>query len=266
MRRFTDENGWLYAVNRSNTKAVPFRCKPNQLFVRKEYYTEVDSDGSKNSRMELRLSQLESEISPILAKFMAAAEANKLPDLSRHQKSLWDKFFLLQYRRVPDLRDDDSWKNALEEYAQITSRLKKEFPHRVEEIEAFESDEEKIRMVNNAYVNMLDLPPGEPEKVLNRRGIILLRSARNKKFVIGSRPVIQMNMKNGRTLHDSYSEMWLPIASNLAIGVGTMWEKEKILDLENHSGMRYLNEAIARNSTSFASASLKLTQSIAMRC
>ncbi|GAB5489024.1 MAG: hypothetical protein Pars2KO_25940 [Parasphingorhabdus sp.] len=216
--------------------------------------------------MELRLSQLESEISPILAKFVDAAEANELPNLSVRQKKLWDKFLLLQYRRVPDLRDQDSWNNALDEYSWITNGLKNEFPHRRDEIELFESDQEKIRIINNAYVRMLDMPPGEPEKVLNRRGIILLRSAKSKKFVIGSRPVIQMNMNNGRTLHDNFSEMWLPISNNLAVGVGTMWEREKILDLEIHSGMRYLNEAIARDSSSFASASLKLTHSIAQKC
>lgn len=263
LRRFADSDGWLHAYNNSGARGRIFRCRPEQLFVRKEYYTEIDVHGSKDSRMEMRLSKLENDVSPILERFIEAAETSRLPRLSTTEKMIWDKFVLLQYRRVPDIRDEGSRKLAFDEYDRITQELKDRLPHKATEVEAFQTDEEKIRNVNNAYIRMLDLAPSEPEKVLNKRGLILLRAANAKKFVIGSRPVIQMNMKNGRTLHDNFSEMWLPTSSSLAIGVGTEWEPEKILDLDSHWGMRYINEAIARNSSSFASASPRLTESIA---
>ena len=259
LENFTDSDGWLHICNKSSLKAYRTRC--DKAFVRKHYYSETDSFGSRDSKMELYLAEIEGKIAPVLSKLIRSSKSSENPRLNSNEKALWDKFLLLQYRRVPDLRDAKSKKNALKNYEQITNRLKLKFPAKVSEIEKFETDSEKLRMIDNAYVKMLELRFGKAEKVLASRGIILLKSAQKKQFIIGSRPVIQMNMGDGKTLVDNFSEMWLPISSSLTVGVGTQWEKEKILEL-GHTGMRYFNEAIARNSSEFASASSKLTASL----
>jgi hypothetical protein len=72
-----------------------------------------------------------------------------------------------------------------------------------------------------------------------------------------------MAFRDGLSLMDEATEMWLPISSKVAIGVGPRDQRETIYYLDNHAAIRHLNLSIARQSTEFASRSMELTESIA---
>jgi len=96
------------------------------------------------------------------------------------------------------------------------------------------------------------------------RGIaILLITPPQKTIIIGSRPVVQLAFREGLQLTDEVTEMWLPISSKIAVGLGTKSEQEKIYRLADHAAIRHFNLSIARQSTEFASCSELLTKSIA---
>jgi hypothetical protein len=98
---------------------------------------------------------------------------------------------------------------------------------------------------------------------MQTRGVAVLSiTAPTKSLVIGSRPVVQMAFRDGLSLVDEATEMWLPISSKVAVGVGPRSEPETIYYLNNNAAIRHLNLSIARQSTEFASCSAKLTESI----
>ncbi len=263
LKRFADDEGWLHSFSKLDAVGAVRKTRPENLFIQSHYYSEVETDGSRDTRMEDWLSKLENSISPILDRIVDAVENDRLPNLSEIEKQIWTRFFITQWRRVPDLHDKTREDFATKEFDNVIERVKERFPNRNDEIASLNTKEQKARIIRNAYVRMLELPPSEPERIINERGIIYL-SARNsgKSFIIGSRPVIQMNFTQGRTLADHSSEMWLPIASKVAMGVGYQWEREKLMYLNDPRAMRYLNTSIARHSTSFASCSEKLTASL----
>lgn len=75
--------------------------------------------------------------------------------------------------------------------------------------------------------------------------------------------MVQLGFRDGLKLMDEATEMWLPISSRVAAGVGTRDAREIVYSLANHAAVRHLNIAIARQSTEFASRSPELTASIA---
>ncbi len=264
LKRFTDDEGWLHSYNKLDSEKTVRKARPDSIFVRSHYYSELETDGSRDATMENWLSKLEDSVSPVLDKVIEAVAHNRLPNLKAAEKHIWTRFFLTQWRRVPDLHDQTKDDFASQWFDGIIDSIKEEFPNRDSEINSLRTEEQKYRMIRNAYIRMLEIPPSEPERVINERGIVLLSICnKNKSFIIGSRPVIQMNFSQGRTLADYRSEMWLPISSKVAIGVGNPWEREKLLHLNDARTVRYLNTSIARSSTSFASCCGKLTASIA---
>jgi hypothetical protein len=264
IKRFTDSDGWLHGFNKRDVSPVVRKSRLDNVFVQGHYYSEVNADGSRDAETELWLAQLEDKIDQIFQKIIIAVERNQLPQLSCMEKQTWVKFFITQWRRVPDLHDETRVKFAAQEFDNVVDNVKSRFPDRVDEIETVISDTHKARIIRNAYIRMLSLPPSEPERVLMDRGIVYLSTyGTAKSFIIGSRPVIQMNFQQGKTLADSSSEMWLPISTNVALGVGDPWEQEKLMHLNDPRLVRHLNISIARASTSFASCSHKLTASLA---
>jgi hypothetical protein len=264
LKRFTDNDGWLHSFNKLDPTPAIRKSRPENLFVQKHYYSEVDADGARDVEMEQWLAGLEADIDPILDRMVCAIEKGSTPSLSSAEKNVWIRFFITQWRRVPDLHDETRADFAAREFDGVIERVKARFPDRNDEINSLESDEQKARIIRNAYIRMLQLPPSEPERILSARGVVFLSTHRtNKSFIIGSRPVIQMNFTQGKTLADHSSEMWLPISSKVAVGVGHQWEREKLLHLRDSWSVRHLNSSIAAKSNSFASCSEKLTASIA---
>ena len=263
LKRFTDQDGWLHFFNKDDPEPTVRRARPTNLFVQNHYYSEIASDGSRDTRIEHWLGKLENDAEPILSKIISSVERNKLPNLTANERFTWVRFFVTQWRRVPDLHDQTRNDFAAKEFDAVIGRVKNRFPNRETEIEALQTTEQKARIIRNAYARMLQNAPSEPERVVNERGIVFLSIDADKAFIIGSRPVIQMNFTQGQTLADHSSEMWLPISSKIAVGVGYQWEREKLLYLRDGRAIRHLNTAIAENSSSFASSCKKLTASIA---
>lgn len=100
--------------------------------------------------------------------------------------------------------------------------------------------------------------------MLERRGITILTVTRpNKRFIIGSRPVVKLT-KRGRTdLSDRNVEMWLPIAADVAVGAGRGDGGISLFHVDDGAVIRHLNLAIASQSRTIAASSATLVRSIA---
>ncbi len=258
-------NRWLHLYHKDFAEKGVRPTRIENAFVRSHLYSELNEDGSKDAAVELELSLIENKIDPVLSKIHLAALENRLPKLTQADHDIWNQFFLTQWKRSPDLKKavmTDS--QLLIELSDIHSYLRQRFPNRTPDIDAMDEPRRNARVIRNARVRSLRDRSPKVMRVLEKRGLSILRiRAPNKSFVIGGRPVIQLAFRPGRTLVDDDTEMWLPISSNVAVGVGRGGQRESLYFLDDAKPIRLLNAAIASQSSEFASCSAKLTASLA---
>ncbi len=262
LQNFTDDEGWLHWIEVRGAAEVR-RARPDTLFHANHLYSTIDDDGGKDPAVELILQQLEGDARPIISHLVEAARADQIPELSAAEARIWFSYFATQWRRTPETRavvaSDASVTAMLDD---IIADTKTRFPGRIDEIEALYTPELKARTVRNAWAKTLPQEGGEVEAVLAARGILTLRiRVPNKAFVIGSRPVVKITPQGHNDLRDPLCEMWLPIASDVAVGVGR--GATELLYLDNPKPIRQLNLSIAEQSGAIAAHSATLVRSLA---
>jgi hypothetical protein len=263
LKRFTDDDSWLHIFSKRTGSLR--RSRISNAFCEGHLYSEIDETGGKNPRVELELSWLENVIDPILSKFEEAARTGKPPRLNDADLLTWRYFFIVQWRRVPDLHQTVATDEESEaELHKILDELGQKYPNRAAELAAMRHPDEIRRTVRNARVSGVTEVSARVMNAMETRGLAVLAiTAPSKSLVIGSRPVVQLGFRDGLQLMDEATEMWLPISSKVAVGVGTRTERETIYFLRDHAAIRHLNLAVARQSTEFASRAPALIESIA---
>lgn len=262
---FTDPDGWLHWCRHREQPATIRRARPAELFHKNHLYSTLSESGIKDPAMEHALSVLESEAVGVVQSILGQARKDELPVLSPEQKRIWYLFFLMQWRRTPEnQRANTSDAEAQRMIEEILDRLRTAAPHRLAEIERLATPEAKARTVRNVRVQTLVQFSAEVMDVLERRGIGVLRITRpDKSFVIGSRPVVKLTMPGRTDLNDPAVEMWIPIASDMAVGVGQGNGAVSLHYLADERPIRQLNLAIASQSTTIAAGSPALVRSLA---
>jgi len=262
LKRFTDDSDWLHLFSKRNKRTRPTRIR--NAFCEGHLYSEELADGGKDSKVEHDLSWLEGVIGPILAKLEIAGGSGINPNLTAIELLTWRFFFVVQWRRVPDLHKtvttDEESSAILNE---ILDEMSVRFPDRSAEIFAFREPEAVRRTVRNARISGVAEVSDRVMDAISSRGLAILAiTAPTKALIVGSRPVIQLGFGDGLNLVDEATEMWLPISSKVAVGLGRRNQREIVYSLDDHAAIRRLNLAIARQSTEFASHSAALTSSI----
>ncbi|MGY4485597.1 hypothetical protein ACVWWR_004788 [Bradyrhizobium sp. LM3.2] len=191
---FTDSDGWLHWCRHRERPATIRRARPSELFHQNHLYSTLSQTGTKDPAMERALSLLESEAVGVVQSILVPTREGRLPVLSLEQKRLWYMFFLTQWRRTPETqRANVTDAEALRMVEEILDELRQAVPHRLDEIEALATPKAKARTLRNVRVQTLGEPSAEVMRVLERRGIAILRITQPKKsFIIGSRPVVKL--------------------------------------------------------------------------
>ena len=260
---FTDEGGWLHWCRREQPGVIR-RARPAELFHRNHLYSTVSESGIKDAAMERFLSVLESAAVHVIDAIARAARAGRCPELCADQRLIWRLFFLLQWRRAPETqRANTSDEEADRMVREILDRLRVEAPHMAEEIERFDTEEARTRTVRNVRVQTLIRFSAEVMGVLERRGMAVARLVRpGKALVVGSRPVVKLTSPGRTDLSDPGVEMWLPITSDVVVGVGRGDGGVSLHAIEDDRFVRHLNLAIARQSGTIAARSAALVRSV----
>lgn len=145
-----------------------------------------------------------------------------------------------------------------------TARLLRTHPERRAEIEALALPEKRAQMLKNVRVGALIDSGTQVPKVLASRGLALLTIPGAKRsFVLGSRPVVKMGIRGATDLNDERSEVWLPIAPDVAVGPGKRDQWEQIFPLTEAKPIRELNEATWSQSSMVVAKSPDLVRSLA---
>lgn len=262
---FTDRDGWLHWCRHSEDSATIRRARPSELFHQNHLYSTLSESGIKDPAMEFLLSAIETDAASVVTEILCEAREGRFPALSPAQKGIWYLFFLLQWRRTPEgQRSATSEAEALRMVDEILEELRTIAPNRLQEIETLSTAEAKARTVRNVRVRTLLAFSNEVMGVLERRGIAVLKVRdRRKSFIVGSRPVVKLSQSGRTHLDDPSVEMWLPIASDVAVGVGKGDGQVSLHYTLDEKPVRQLNLAIAKQSGTIAACSPALVRSIA---
>ncbi|MER9002552.1 DUF4238 domain-containing protein [Mesorhizobium sp. M0862] len=257
LRRFTDVKGRLAFYTKVAPAAGVIAGKPKGLFAENYLYTVEQADGSCDVELEKSFAKLEGETHSVLAMIASAARQDETPGLSVEQKRLLDQFFYMQWKRVPDMHAKSrTLQNADANIEELIDQLLEKHPDRANELQALRSPKEKARLAQGARVRAIATDVGQIMAVLDQRGLAIARTFEGM-FAIGSAPIVR---KRG-DLREPDSEAWLPIASDLAIGIGRGKGTEVLIDLSRDQVNRF-NQITAMQSTSFAAASRSLIEQL----
>lgn len=264
---FTDEQGWLHWCRQDGEDRKVRPTRPEAIFHKNHLYSIISADGEKDASIELGLSKLESDAGPVIQKVLASARTGQVPELGLDEKRIWYLFFSMQWRRSPELQKAvASEGDIIAMYDDALAELRKAAPHRRDEIDALDNEAARRRTVRNVRAESVAVFGSEVLPVLEQRGIAVVRITKSSKsFIVGSRPVVKLTNPGQTDLRDPAVEMWLPVASDVAIGVGDGKGGIVYAQVDDDRQIRHINVAIAMQSTIIAGRSPELIASLANR-
>lgn len=266
LRRFTNAQGQLYFFSKRFPEKGVLTSGPKKLFHERHLNTRYDKEGVKDVSVELAFAALEGQANRVIEKIVVAARNRLKPNLASNEKALWDLFFSYQWKRVPDLYrqtrifdDLDDW---LEEFlARYEATVR---PLSDDERQAMQDPDVRNRIKQNAKVDATVTPSQEVLRILDQKGLcIAIISKPTKSFVIGSYPIVKLTHPGRAHLADPTVEVWLPIASDIAITPALSAGTEKLVEIKEDRHIRKINEATFKQSTMIAGRSKALIQSLA---
>ncbi|QDD92926.1 Hypothetical protein HVIM_00173 [Roseomonas mucosa] len=259
IKNFSGPNGKLFYFEKHKYDKKIREKDPGQIFHREFYYASINKDGSRANILENRFSALESRATKIIDKILSSIREENLPNLRLEERDIVAQFFIYQLKRTPDFHEAIASEQDLHQrYKALVEELVKEGTATREAADAALYD--SGRSIINIKVAALGRMPDRPLDVLKKRGFIYKVANRNKRFIIGSNPVVRMA---DQSLLSPRNELWLPISHDIAIGPGNYRDTEKVLLLKEAASVRHLNVRIAAQSRSFAGYPLELIESLA---
>lgn len=262
LKNFTDENGLLWVYNKSNPHIR--RSTPDAVFYENDFNTYINKDGTKDTSLETFFAGLEGEANRLIQKICRAARAGQLPGLSKTERKTWDQFLYYQWKRSPDFLKSAGFERDFEGVlGEVLQDFEREFrPMTEDERSLVQNQTFKKDLKRSARVIALRDPGQIVQPALNQLGLAVGRILKpNKSFIIGTKPVTKLAPKNQSTLGDPEVEVWLPIASDIVVCMVPNGGLEMLAELDD-KGIRELNEAIFRESTTIASRSSALIASL----
>lgn len=265
LKNFSDKAGWLHGFDTRFPARGVFRSKPENIFVERHLYSLHGADGGRDPAGEVALGRLEDAVAPIVDRIIRAARERRRPRLTAEERATWDQFFIVQWSRTPDTRSDvvpdDMLKKIIEAAA---DDLLESYPERADEIGELRNPSKMAEMAHDARVYALFDDRPLSRAALARRGIAIVTPGNPKwSFAIGSRPVVKLGIPGATHIDDPRTEIWMPLAHDVAVGIGSFEEAETGLVLNSSKPVRELNAAVVLQSSAFATRSAALTQSLA---
>ena len=263
LRRFVDDNGRLHVFDRTRPERGVYATVPKNAFVHRDLNALINLDGTRNIRLEVWYSELEGAIAPLIDAMIETVCEGKTPLLTEETQRAWNTFVYHSHKRAHDAFDrlgltrnfEDQVRHKLERHELLTG------PVPTEVREAVLSKNAIQRILKNVSVNARSRGGNEIVDALQNRGLAFgVASSRRSSFVVGDHPLARM----GGTGHllDEFTELWLPIAPQVAVSPWGARNTAKLFHFNTHM-IRRVNELIVTNSNVVAGRSPKLIRSLA---
>ncbi len=257
LRRFADADGFLWFFNKRRNPPCIARAKPERLFVHNHVYSHIRDDGTRDASLEKDLAQIEGTIAPLLERLVKSARNLTNPNLTSQEHDLWDLFFYIQWKRLPqvygeiigDVREPiDMLISQLEDAGRVLTR---------EERAALTDPAWLETIRHNTLVDTVRSHDKEVMDVMRTTSFVLSVIADDSEsFVIGSSPIVPHQQDGSR-------ELLMPIAHDVAIGLGGSGrDRVTVRKLTNADTIRRLNTGICDQSNLVAGRSARLLCSL----
>ena len=236
----------LHSFDKNSSGKGIREISPRSFCFEENIYTRYGEDGTRDVSAEKDYGNLEARTGEIIKKIMEAARTNKYPQLSCDERRTLGHFIICQGFRIPDRSDPITDRDFIILAVENPEILKK--PR--EEIDKLRK-EKRLEFLTR-YIEA-------PEEILSsfkdKGPVIRIAREGEEVFVIESNPVLLMEPDN------NLPEVWLPIASNVAVTPCSTRGNDGFIesgDLDIHS----FNKDVFRQSKMIAGNSEKLIRSI----
>lgn len=241
LKHFADEKGMLWVGHRD--KGHVFRQNRRKVFVQRDLYTRYPySGGSPDAEYETRLSQIESEVSPILDRIINEVRDRRQPDLSPGELLTVQQFLFSLARRTPESqkrisRNQDAEEvffqaaTALPGYMEYVGRLDKDSLFAIEGVPALAK--KVLHNVNADFAadNRADLIDELRRFCAETKLLFGLIDRSGQEFVIGSHGVTIVTTAAPARNHSLTVETCLPIAPDVIVEVVSIAQQNGLLTL-----------------------------------
>lgn len=253
-RNFTDKDGSLYFFDKRFSEKQILKTSPERLYIERDLNIQYDEDGNMDDSAENLFATLERKTAPIFRKIINAVRDGKEPELTSSERETLDHYSYCQWGRVPDtaysVLDRSSKRNSFQDTVRGFSD---------DELAKF-----KKEVLVGSFVSNITNPSKRILLFLGGKSLafVLIRK-RNKSFVIGSNPVLQVFPEDGSSGGGSrpFIAFWLPIAHDVAIAYGE--GEGGLMEFKKDRELRRFNETIFNQSSAIAGRSDKLIGSLA---
>ncbi len=263
LKRFCCSDGTLYWNHRDWEPSKIKVSIPERILFECHLYSTAGGDGARDVTLEHQFAELEGKATPVLDSLISSALARKFPILTPDDRDTLNRFFLQQYRRVPEFlaphKENKELKKELDHYDELIVEASKKCPDM--NVSSFIGNTAQKRLVQHAIVKTLSNENTESLRAIARMGLALLVTKKaTKAFIIGSRPALKFNEPGRASLDCSEVELWLPISSEVALCFNHQVDGG-IFEATDGT-IRWLNKAIARESRIIAGRSRALISSL----
>jgi Protein of unknown function (DUF4238) len=262
LKNFVTSDGVVFHFCKDRPELGISRRKPANVFVIGHFNTQTEADGSRNTIVESGLAHIEGLTKTVIDRVISAARAGSAPQLTLDERLQLAIFFAIQHRRTPEARDFANKRRIWTRYLDdVFAEARRRWPQQEQKIVKLETDEERQRIIANGLVHStLKVSPELVELIILRGLCVFHVTNPDKSLLIGSHPSVRLG--NG-PLTNPEVEMWLPIASDVAIGLGNGQRPELYIPVSRPDWIRRLNASTAAQSHEFVGNSEELVKSLA---
>ncbi len=253
LRNFTDKEGKLYFFDRRFEEKRILKTTPDALYRERDLYVVRDEHGNMDGSAEDLFAEFEREAAPVFDKIITAVRCVKEPVLTPLERHVLDRYVYFQWARVPDTTGP-----ILDH---TLSRLSLEDPE-ISDLSPRELAEFGKGVNVESLVGVVTKPGGWILSYLLSKSLafVLIRR-KNKSFVIGSNPVLQVFPERSGNEPKPFLAMWFPIAYDVAVAYGE--GEEGLMEFTENRELRRFNENVFKQSRGIAGRSDKLIASLA---
>jgi Protein of unknown function (DUF4238) len=243
LKNFSIPRGKPFCYDSSNPSQGVVPCE-RRHFAKLDQYVVLDSTGQRDVSLERDFyGELDNGAPLLFEKIIRAAENKAPPNLRTEDRRFLDRLIYNQYKRSPETH--------------LAANLRDEVTEKLDYFDPLVQEAE----YNNARIEVLGLEGNQVLSSLAKMNLWVSRNTNQKKsFIIGSNPVWK-DLDNDGNL--SY---WLPISSDVIVGLVKNEIKENYSEVSDGDAIRKMNERVARQSTEIGGRSQELIESLRKFC
>ncbi|GJD73602.1 DUF4238 domain-containing protein [Methylobacterium goesingense] len=268
-KRFVDPEGMLWVYDKRVPGRGIWRSKPKGIFKERHVYTVARPDGGPSAMVERALGAVENAADPVLGRIVDRVRAGQSLNLSADERRTLLLFLYIQHKRSPEFFRSFPLDGDVEDLAlsAIEVMEAESGPMPPDQRAAYLSAAGLKQVEQALRMSVLMNISPQVFGVLEARGIAVAFIPRSdRSFVLGSLPFARFMSSRGREdLGDPESELWLPIASDVAVSTYGAKGEDRVVHLVQDRPIRQVNGALVGQSSVIASGSRDLLRAVTRR-